>query len=59
MHRDIAARNVLLQEIGGELVAKISDFGMSRFVQSNSSGQTHARVGPLKWMVCDSDLKLM
>ena len=49
VHRDLAARNVLLSS---NLIAKISDFGMSRKVQNTSNEkQTVREVGPIKWMV--------
>jgi hypothetical protein len=54
VHRDIAARNVLLA--GDELqpVAKLSDFGMARDVSesmySDAEQQTKASIGPVRWM---------
>jgi len=48
IHRDLAARNILLT---ADLVAKISDFGMSRFTSDTKrENKTIATVGPLKWM---------
>jgi serine/threonine protein kinase len=52
IHRDVAARNVLL---AGEkdLVAKVSDFGMARDIEGGESGaeqQTTASIGPIRWM---------
>jgi hypothetical protein len=54
VHRDIAARNVLLAG-KKDLVAKVSDFGMARYVDSVYSGisneqHTAASIGPVKWM---------
>jgi hypothetical protein len=54
VHRDIAARNVLLAG-KKDLVAKVSDFGMARNVESVYSGvaseqHTAATIGPVKWM---------
>ncbi len=45
VHRDLASRNVLL---GAGAVVKISDFGMSRSVNSEKSNQTKSNTGPLK-----------
>jgi activated CDC42 kinase 1 len=49
IHRDIAARNVLLTRLD---VAKVADFGMSRALAENAYNeqQTVHKVGPLKWM---------
>eukprot|EP00727_Mastigamoeba_balamuthi_P014182 m51a1_g9387 putative tyrosine-protein kinase frk (470) ;mRNA; f:232036-234558 len=52
VHRDLACRNVLYQYIGGSLVAKVTDFGLSRI---RSGGQhsymwVHDDVRPLRWM---------
>jgi serine/threonine protein kinase len=50
IHRDLATRNVLLNETG---IAKIADFGMSRVLEGNSSNggaQTLSAIGPVKWM---------
>jgi hypothetical protein len=54
VHRDIAARNVLLAG-KKDLLAKVSDFGMARYVDSVYSGisneqHTAASIGPVKWM---------
>jgi serine/threonine protein kinase len=50
IHRDIAARNVLLTQND---VAKVADFGMSRVMEESNTyneQQTVQKVGPLKWM---------
>jgi hypothetical protein len=51
IHRDIAARNVLLAG-KRDVVAKVSDFGMARLVVDSvySEQMTSTNVGPLKWM---------
>ena len=54
IHRDIAARNVLLTSVANRR-AKVADFGMARLAAAmDSDGQenvTHQTVGPVKWMV--------
>lgn len=49
VHRDLATRNVLMTS---HYQPKISDFGMSRLVDSaDSQSTTLTAVGPLRWMV--------
>lgn len=45
VHRDLAARNVLLNI---SYQPKISDFGMSRILASDTVATTQSSVGPLK-----------
>lgn len=50
IHRDLATRNLLVDE---HFHAYVSDFGMSRlrdYDEANSAQQTKSDVGPLKWM---------
>jgi hypothetical protein len=47
VHRDLASRNVLLRL--SPLTAKVSDFGMSRIVDDDGSGETMTLTGPIKW----------
>uniref|UniRef100_A0A8B9HI88 Ephrin type-B receptor 3 n=1 Tax=Astyanax mexicanus TaxID=7994 RepID=A0A8B9HI88_ASTMX len=50
VHRDLAARNVL---VNSNLVCKVSDFGLSRFLDDNSSDPTYtSSLGgkiPIRW----------
>jgi hypothetical protein len=60
VHRDVAARNVLLAG-RKDLVAKLSDFGMARDVSSAASGaehQTETLIGPVRWMAPEQLSKL-
>ncbi|XP_069500372.1 ephrin type-B receptor 4-like isoform X1 [Ambystoma mexicanum] len=50
VHRDLAARNIL---VNSNLVCKVSDFGLSRFLEENSSDPTYtSSLGgkiPIRW----------
>jgi hypothetical protein len=50
VHRDIAARNILLHQ--GE--PKITDFGLSRLVDEQQRGTTKSELGPIRWMSPES-----
>lgn len=50
VHRDIAARNVLLSVEEDKIVAKIADFGLSRFVEGEADQRTVSDIGPTRWM---------
>lgn len=48
--RDIAARNVLLTEKGGNRVAKISDFGLSRdVINGDYWSRSRPTAVPVRW----------
>ena len=54
VHKDLAARNVL---IARDLSAKVTDFGLSRLSKSESNTNSvvsETKVGPLKWMAPES-----
>lgn len=47
VHRDVAARNILLHQNE----PKITDFGMSRLINDdNKKGTTKSELGPIRWM---------
>ena len=51
VHRDLAARNVLLSE---NLVAKLTDFGLSRRATNEYYEQATARQLPVRWMAYET-----
>lgn len=51
VHRDVAARNVLLSHNE----PKLTDFGLSRLVEERSThGTTKSELGPIRWMAPES-----
>lgn len=57
VHRDIAARNVLLNRSAHSphVTAKVADFGMSRALLTHANEQCSQNlVGPVKWMAPES-----
>ena len=52
VHRDIAARNILIEVQGADRIAKVTDFGMARVDEAAQTGalenQTSTKVGPIK-----------
>jgi predicted Ser/Thr protein kinase len=52
VHRDVAARNVLLEGSGA---ARLSDLGLSRITEKTQSEQrTASSIGPVRWMAPES-----
>ncbi|CAD6197320.1 unnamed protein product [Caenorhabditis auriculariae] len=53
VHRDIAARNILLTQTGFERIAKIADFGMARYHQPKDGFEFYQAMSstlmPVKW----------
>jgi serine/threonine protein kinase len=50
VHRDIAARNCLVGNRDGELVVKVSDFGMARNIYQREYYSKDGGMLPLRWM---------
>ena len=55
MHPDLAARNILIKS---HLVCKVSDFGLSHYLQDDTSHPTHtSSLGgsiPVRWMALEA-----
>jgi len=51
IHRNLAARNVLLTDTG---VPKISEFGKARILQNSDNAKAQADIGPVCWMAPES-----
>lgn len=50
IHRDMKAQNILLVERGGEVTAKISDFGISKALESDETRDSSMLVGTIEYM---------
>ena len=53
IHRDIAIRNCLLEKKGNEFIVKISDFGLSRMINSEkyyNLKEGNQKELPWKWL---------
>ena len=50
VHRDIAARNCLVKILHGELVVKVSDFGLARELYQGEYYTEDGSVLPIPWM---------
>lgn len=47
VHRDIKASNIMLQNIEGDLYAKLVDFGIAKVIADNGSGQKLTETGSI------------
>jgi len=56
IHRDLACRNLLINNDSSRLRVVVSDFGFSREVTEGESSQTKSSVGPVRWMAPESIL---
>eukprot|EP00051_Salpingoeca_urceolata_P027048 m.479825 g.479825 ORF g.479825 m.479825 type:complete len:877 (-) comp21612_c0_seq1:272-2902(-) len=54
VHRDLAARNCLVSSDGGKLIAKISDFGLSRNTTEGYYVAGTEALLPVRWMAPES-----
>jgi serine/threonine protein kinase len=57
VHKDLAARNVLLGGASPTLRAKVCDFGLSRVLSSDSVYSSTSEPGPTKWLPRESLLE--
>jgi serine/threonine protein kinase len=56
VHRDLAARNCLVTMIERRLVVKLSDFGMSKYLENNYY-TTENKTVAIKWSALEVILK--
>lgn len=49
IHRDLSARNILVDKTADGIIAKISDFGMGRFTDSNYYSSSSETALPVRW----------
>jgi anaplastic lymphoma kinase len=58
VHRDVAARNVLVREDGGNLLCKVTDFGLSRDIYESNYYRFNINekkaLLPVKWLAIES-----
>lgn len=54
LHRDIAARNVLVTEQDSEIIVKISDVGLARSIKSSEYVSTKSNSTPVRWSAPES-----